>query len=189
MVSQPQATRIFAEQRRAAGAVDVVVAEDRDAFAPLDRALQPFGRRLHVAHDEGIGHQVAQASDRDSARPPPARPPAPPARARSVRPARRFARWRARAASPAQSRRGRHGRPSAELLDIEKVAGGFSAPSPHPSRERERARPSPACGRRCRRSRPDEGLPPYPANRLAAAAPKNTMPESAVIQKLVGQSV
>ncbi len=30
---------------------------------------------------------------------------------------------------------------------------------------------------------------PYPANRRAAAAPKNTMPESAVIQKLVGQSV
>ncbi len=29
---------------------------------------------------------------------------------------------------------------------------------------------------------------PYPANRRAAAAPKNTMPESAVIQKLTGQS-
>jgi hypothetical protein len=28
-----------------------------------------------------------------------------------------------------------------------------------------------------------------PANRLAAAAPKNTTPESAVIQKLTGQSV
>ena len=31
--------------------------------------------------------------------------------------------------------------------------------------------------------------PVQPAKRLAAAAPKNTMPESAVIQKLVGQSV
>jgi len=51
-----------------------------------------------------------------------------------------------------------------------------------------------------RGDRPDDGFSLFlvqaprpesvqPANRLAAAAPKNTMPESAVIQKLVGQSV
>ncbi len=50
---------IFADERRAARAVDVVVAEDRDPLAPLDRRLEPYGRRLHVAEHERVGHQVA----------------------------------------------------------------------------------------------------------------------------------
>ena len=60
IVSRPQAVEEFAEERRAAGAVDVVVAEDRDPLAALDGAGEPLRRRLHVAHDEGVGHQVAQ---------------------------------------------------------------------------------------------------------------------------------
>ncbi len=40
---------IFAEQRRARRAVDVVVAEDRDALAALNGAREPRRRRLHVA--------------------------------------------------------------------------------------------------------------------------------------------
>ena len=51
---------VFAEQRRAGRAVDVVVAENRHPLAPLDRSLQPRGRGLHFAHREGVGHQVAQ---------------------------------------------------------------------------------------------------------------------------------
>ncbi len=51
---------IFADERRRAGAVDVVVAEDRDLFAALDRDAQARGRGLHVGQDEGVGHQVAQ---------------------------------------------------------------------------------------------------------------------------------
>ena len=51
---------IFADERRAAGAVDVVVAEDRDALAPHGGGGEAHGRRLHVAQDEGVGHQVAQ---------------------------------------------------------------------------------------------------------------------------------
>ena len=51
---------IFAQQRRARRAVDVVVAEDRDALAALDGALEARRRRLHVAQREGIGHQLAQ---------------------------------------------------------------------------------------------------------------------------------
>ncbi len=67
---------VFAKQSRAAGAVDVVVAEDRDALALLDRALQPLGRRRHVAHDEGIGHELPErrieiALDRLRLDPPP----------------------------------------------------------------------------------------------------------------------
>jgi hypothetical protein len=52
--------QIFAEQRRAGRAVDVVVAENRHPLAPLDRSFQPRGRGLHFAHREGVGHQVAQ---------------------------------------------------------------------------------------------------------------------------------
>ncbi len=51
---------IPAEESGAAGAVDVVVAEDGDPLPSLDGALQPLGRRLHVAQDEGVGHELAQ---------------------------------------------------------------------------------------------------------------------------------
>ena len=53
--------QIFAEQRRAARAVDVVVAKDGDALAALDRLPQPLSRRLHVAQAIRVRHQVAQA--------------------------------------------------------------------------------------------------------------------------------
>ena len=51
---------VFADQRRAARAVDVIVAEDRDPLAPLDRKAQPVGRRLHIGKFERVRHQVAQ---------------------------------------------------------------------------------------------------------------------------------
>src|SRR5271157_3727110 len=50
---------ILLKERGAAGAVHVVVAEDGDALSPLDRELEALRRRLHVAHDEGIGHELA----------------------------------------------------------------------------------------------------------------------------------
>ena len=51
----------FAEQRRAARAVDVVVAEDRDLLMGHDRALETLGRRLHIAQAKGVGHEIAEA--------------------------------------------------------------------------------------------------------------------------------
>ena len=53
--------QIFAEERRAARAVDVVVAEDGDALAAFDRPLEALGRRLHVAQAKRVRHQIAQA--------------------------------------------------------------------------------------------------------------------------------
>ncbi len=51
----------LAEQRRAAGAVDVVVAEDRHRLAALDRVGEARRRGRHVRHSMRIGHEVAQA--------------------------------------------------------------------------------------------------------------------------------
>ena len=51
---------IFAEQRRAAGAVDVVVGEDRDSLRAPHRVGEPRRRLLHVGSDKRIGHQRAQ---------------------------------------------------------------------------------------------------------------------------------
>ena len=48
------------QQRRRAGAIDVVVAEDGDRLARLDRRCEPRRRRYHVDKDIGIGHQPAQ---------------------------------------------------------------------------------------------------------------------------------
>ena len=56
----PAGGQIFAEQRRAAGAVDVVVAEDRNPFAALDCALEAVCGRLHVPEAKWVRHQVAQ---------------------------------------------------------------------------------------------------------------------------------
>ena len=52
--------QIFAEQRRRAGAVDVVVAEDGDPLAARDRSRQPLGRRRHVGERVRVGHEIAQ---------------------------------------------------------------------------------------------------------------------------------
>ena len=51
---------IFAQQRRARRAVDVVVGEDRDPFRAPDRVGEPRRRLLHVGERERIGHQRAQ---------------------------------------------------------------------------------------------------------------------------------
>ena len=47
------------EQRRRGRAVDVIVAEDRDLLAARGRVRNALGRRLHLRHGEGIGHQFA----------------------------------------------------------------------------------------------------------------------------------
>ena len=52
---------IFAEERGAARAVDVIVAEDRHSLAGHDRALEALGRGLHVAEAKGVRHQIAEA--------------------------------------------------------------------------------------------------------------------------------
>ena len=43
------------------GAVDIVIAEDGDALALLDRERQPGARALHVAQCIGVGQPVADA--------------------------------------------------------------------------------------------------------------------------------
>ena len=53
--------QIFAEERRAACAVDVVVAEDRHPLMGHDRPLEAVGRGLHVAEAKGVRHQIAEA--------------------------------------------------------------------------------------------------------------------------------
>ena len=47
------------EQRRGSGAVDVVVAEDRDLLAARGRVRDTFRRGFHLRHGVGIGHQFA----------------------------------------------------------------------------------------------------------------------------------
>ena len=47
------------EQRRRTGAVDVVIAEDRDRFAPLDGVDKPRHSRFHPLQRERLGHQRA----------------------------------------------------------------------------------------------------------------------------------
>jgi hypothetical protein len=56
----PDFLEIFAEQGRRTGAVDVVVAEDGDALAMLERVCEPRGGGLHVDHLARVRHQVAQ---------------------------------------------------------------------------------------------------------------------------------
>ena len=58
---QPAGVQIFAQQRRAARAVDIVVAEDRNPLAGHDRALEALGRRRHIAQAKGVRHQIAEA--------------------------------------------------------------------------------------------------------------------------------
>ncbi len=187
----------FGQERGAAGAVDVVVAEDRDPFAALDRAPEAIRRRFHVAHAIRVRHQVAQgrieiALDRLRLDAAPREHPRDQlvltADLRDRQGARLARAVQAGAPRPAEGR----------ALDIEKIADGchglLALALPAPARGRG-ANPSPAYGRR-RREASDEGgraafsaCLAYAANRRAATPPKNTMPDSAVIQKLVGQSV
>lgn len=48
------------EQRRRAGAVDVVVAEDRDLLAGYRRLRQPLGGTIHVAQNRRVRQEVSQ---------------------------------------------------------------------------------------------------------------------------------
>eukprot|EP01136_Pigoraptor_vietnamica_P020327 Opistho-1_new@69082 len=49
------------QQGRRCRAVDVIVAKDRHRLAPLDGLRKPFGRRVHVAEDRGVGHEGTDA--------------------------------------------------------------------------------------------------------------------------------
>ena len=59
-VSQPKRGEIFAEQRRGAGAVDVVIAEDGDPLAPRDGAGETLGGGAHIGERQRVWHEVAQ---------------------------------------------------------------------------------------------------------------------------------
>jgi hypothetical protein len=56
----------FGEERRAAGAVDVVVAEDRDRLPALDGIGEARGRGFHVAQLVRIRHEVAEAGAKEA---------------------------------------------------------------------------------------------------------------------------
>ena len=58
---QPAGVQIFAEERRAARAIDVVVAEDGDLLMGHDRAPEALRRRGHIAQAKGVGHEIAKA--------------------------------------------------------------------------------------------------------------------------------
>ena len=53
---EPTMAQVPGEQRRRGGAVDVIVAEDRDPLAPNGRVRDAFGRSFHLRHGEGIRH-------------------------------------------------------------------------------------------------------------------------------------
>ncbi|OIQ65454.1 hypothetical protein GALL_529860 [mine drainage metagenome] len=56
---EPAMAQMPGEQRRRGGAVDIVVAEDRDPFAARRRIRDAVGGRLHLRHRVGIGQQLA----------------------------------------------------------------------------------------------------------------------------------
>ncbi len=64
------------QQRRGGRPVDIIVAEDGDALARLDRLHEPFRAGAHVLQPAGIGQELAQRrrkegvdlADRDAAR-------------------------------------------------------------------------------------------------------------------------
>ena len=56
---EPAMAQMPGQQRRRSGAVDVVVAEDRDLFVARGRIRDALGGRLHLRHGVGIGHQLA----------------------------------------------------------------------------------------------------------------------------------
>jgi hypothetical protein len=47
------------QQSGGGGAVDVIIAEDGDRLAPLDRVGEPAGRLVHVPEDARIRHEAA----------------------------------------------------------------------------------------------------------------------------------
>ena len=56
---EPAMAQVPGEQRRGRGAVDVVVAEDRDLLAARGRIRDTLGGGFHLRHGVGIGHQFA----------------------------------------------------------------------------------------------------------------------------------
>jgi hypothetical protein len=59
--SQAGGLQVFGQQGCRTGPVDVIVAEDGHALAPVDRLDQPLHRGLHAGQRGGIRHGVAQA--------------------------------------------------------------------------------------------------------------------------------
>ena len=59
---EPELAQQADQQGRRGGAVDVIIAEDGDRLAGLDRVGEPRRGLVHVAEDGRIGHEVAQAS-------------------------------------------------------------------------------------------------------------------------------
>lgn len=55
---EPAMAQVPGQQRRRGGAIDVVVAEDRDLLAPRRRVRDPLRRGLHLSHGERIRHQL-----------------------------------------------------------------------------------------------------------------------------------
>ena len=53
--------QVFGQKRGAAGAVHVVIAKNGDRLAPRRRLGEARRRRVHVAQNMRIGHEVAQA--------------------------------------------------------------------------------------------------------------------------------
>ena len=52
---------IAPQKGRRGGTIHIVIAEDRDAFAPLAGIGKPGGRRIHIGEDGRVRHEVAQA--------------------------------------------------------------------------------------------------------------------------------
>ena len=48
------------KQRRGGGAIDIIVAKNRDRFAALDRPGNSFCRRFHVLQAIGVGEKFLQ---------------------------------------------------------------------------------------------------------------------------------
>ena len=56
---EPAMAQMPGQQRRRGGAVDVVIAEDRDLLTACGRVRNAPRRRFHLRHGVGIGHQFA----------------------------------------------------------------------------------------------------------------------------------
>ena len=91
--------QILRKQCRAAGAVHVVIAEDRDLLVAGDRIGEPRRRRLHVGQHMRIGHEIAQARVQKALGVVDADAPPGENRARARREGHGSARWRARSCS------------------------------------------------------------------------------------------
>jgi hypothetical protein len=60
MHDEPEAPQQLRHQRRRAGPVHVVIAEDADGLAVQDRARHPRRRHIHIGQRRGVGQQGPQ---------------------------------------------------------------------------------------------------------------------------------